>query len=803
MFKSLKLFCAFLIFLFSSTSMAANPSPTEGFFLPYNSAANSDDALSLKFNPAGLGWNRDFQGYFLHTFSDSSFKGDYALFLSTGGLGFSAEWLGNVDKPTYRKYSLGTGFKLVDGFYLGTVYSWFGSKDKDYHGLKSWNAGFLIRPFSFISLGGIAKDLNRPVFQDVKTNISFDLGLALRPLSDRITFSIDGMMDEKEKLKDARTRYQVSVEPLDGLLLAGDIDNKGNYGINLRINFPFSGLGSYNTTDKDRIYQKGVAYWNFTSERYRTFWQRKDNFLELKLSGKIDEEKSSGLFVKRKLTILDIIQDIEKAKKDKRVKGIIVKLSSLDAGFGKTQELREAFLDFKKNGKKVFFFMQQGGNLEYYLASCSDKIVMLPTGYLSLTGISAEVTFIKQTLEKLGIEADVVHVGDYKSASDLLTRDSMSQAHREMENWLLDDLYDQMTKEIASQRGLSQQDLKSKIDQGPFTAREAKEQGLVDDLAFYDQVDEVVKGLTGEKPHKIGFRRYAEEENYKYTWEIPQRIAVIFATGLINSGESSSNFFLGKTMGSETIARAIKRAREDNSIKAIVFRIDSRGGSGIASDVIWREIMLCKGKKPFIVSMSDVAASGGYFIACPGDTIIADPGTITGSIGVISGKFNLSGLYKKIGFSTQILKRGEHSDFYTTFRGFTEEEKNIVKRQTMEFYDDFVNKVADGRNKSFEDIDKIGRGRVWTGNQAKANGLVDELGGLRQAIEIARIKAGIKEGSLVEIVSLPKRWGFLGFNFEETFSFLGSKKVLNDIEKLEEMGQEKIFYVSPYEIEVK
>lgn len=202
--------------------------------------------------------------------------------------------------------------------------------------------------------------------------------------------------------------------------------------------------------------------------------------------------------------------------------------------------------------------MEQAGNKEYYLASSGDRIVMLPTGYLSLTGLSAEITFVKKTLEKLGIEADVVHIGDYKSASDLLTRDSMSQAHREMENWLLDDLYDQMTREIAAQRGISQQDLKSKIDQGPYTAREAKDQGLIDDLAFNDQVDEIVKGLTGKKPHKVSFKRYAQEEDYKYTWELPQRIAVIYATGLIGSGESGSNLFLGKTMGSETIARAIK-----------------------------------------------------------------------------------------------------------------------------------------------------------------------------------------------------------------------------------------------------
>jgi protease-4 len=804
MIKDWKFLSALLILFFSSGALAEMKlSPTEGFFLPYQSAAYSDDALALKYNPAGLGWRNGFEGYFLHTYSDSSFKGDYALFLSAGGLGFSAEWLGNENQPKYRKYTLGSGFKLTKFLYLGTGYSWFGSKDKDIDDLSSWKAGFLIRPFSFISLGGIAKDLNRPVFRDVKTDISFDLGLAIRPLGDRITLSVDGMMDEKNKPEDIKTRYQVAVEPLDGFILSGDMDDEGNYGINFRVNFPFGGWGSYNTADKDQVYQKGVVSWNFSNQRYRTLLQRKDNFLELKLSGKIEEEEKFGLFVKKKATLLDIVQDLEKAKKDKRVKGVVVKLDLLDAGFGKIQELREAFLDFRETDKKVVFFMEMGGNKEYYLATSGDKIIMLSTGYLDLTGISAEVTFIKKTLEKLGIEADLVHIGDYKTASDLVTRDSMSEYHREMVNWLLNDLYEQMTKEIAFERGITQEDLKYKIDQGPFTAKEAKEKGLVDDLAFYDQVDDIIKELTGKKRTKIGFGKYAEEESYKYSWATPPRIAVIFATGSIMSGESGDNFLLGKIMGSETIAKAIKKAREDKSIKAIVFRIDSGGGSGIASDVIWREIILCKGKKPFIVSMSDVAGSGGYFIACPGDTILADRGTITGSIGVISGKFNLKGLYQKIGFSKEILKRGEHSDIFTTARGFTEEEKEIVKRQTKDFYDDFVYKVAEGRNLTYEEVDKIARGRVWTGNQAKKNGLVDELGGLKEAISIAKIKAGIKEEAEVEIVTLPRIWRFLGWNVEETFSLFGSKKLLKDVERLESISDEKIFYQMLYEIEVK
>ena len=804
MLRYIRFLSILLIFFLFSVSLAEEKlSPTEGFFLPYKSAACSDDALSLEFNPAGLGWRKGFEGYFLHSYSDSSLEGDYALFLSAGSIGFSAEWLGNEIGPKYRKYTLGSGFKIKKWFYLGSSYSWFGSKDKNYDDLSSWKAGFLFRPFSFISLGGVAKDLNRPVFMGEQTDISFNAGLALRPLGDRITFSVDGMMDEKDKAEDIKTRFQIEIEPLDGFLLAGDMDDEGNYGINCRVNLPFGGAGSYNTANEDRVYQRGVVFWNFSSQRYRTLLQRKDNFLEMRLSGKLEEEKKSGLFVKKKPNLLEIIQDLERAKKDNRVKGIIVNLGDLSAGFGKIQEIREAFLDFRQSGKEVIFFMEMGGNKEYYLSTSGDKIIMLPTGYLDLTGISAEVTFIKKTLEKLGIEADLVHIGDYKTASDLVTRDSMSEYHREMVNWLLDDLYEQMTKEIALQKGITQKELKSIIDQGPFTAKEAKDKGLVDDLAFYDQVDNIIKELTGKKRPRIDFGKYTLEESYKYSWTCPPKIAVIFATGSIMSGESGDNLFLGKIMGSETIAKTIKKAREDKSIQAIVFRIDSGGGSGIASDIIWREIVLCKGKKPFIVSMSDVAGSGGYFIACPGDTILADPGTITGSIGVISGKLNLKGLYQKIGFTKEILKRGEHSDIYTTSRGFTEEEKEIVKRQTKEFYDDFVYKVAEGRDMTYEEVDKIARGRVWTGNQAKKNGLVDELGGLKEAIRIAKIKAGIKEEAEVEIVTLPRIWRFLGWSFEETFSLFGSKKLLKDVERLENVSDEKIFYQMPYEIEVK
>jgi protease-4 len=804
--KTIKLISSVLVFLILLTSSGfCYQSPAESFVLPYNSVATSDDILAIKYNPAGLGLRRGFQSAFFHTYSDSSFEGDNAWLISAGHLGFSIEWLGNVTPQTYRKYTLASGGKFVDGFFWGSSYSWFGSRYKDYDNLSSWKLGLLLRPLEFLSLGIIAKDLNRPRFQGEKAEVSFDCGLAIRPIGDRLTLSVDGSMTQKEKLEDALTRYKAELEPFDGFIISGDIDDDGNFGIGGRVNLPNLGLGSYNSITKDHDFNQGVTFVSLSENRYRTLLQRKNNFLELRLSGRIVEENTrAGIFGKKKPTVMDLLNEIGRAKEDESIKGIILRIDPLDMGLAKAQEIREAILDFKESGKSVIAYIEFGGNEEYYIASAANKIAMMPTGYLMFSGLEAEVTFIKGTLDKLGIVADLEHIGDYKTASDLLTRDKMSEAHREMVNSLLDDMYDQITKDIALQRGWTQEEVKSKINEGPFTASEAYKANLADTLIFYDQIDDLIKQMVRKKHHRLKDEKYAGCTYYKYSWAIPPKIAVIFATGSIFEGESGRDFLWGEVMGSETIANAIKTAREDKTIKAIIFRVDSRGGSGMASDVILREIIRTKGKKPFIVSMSDVAGSGGYFISCAADTIVSLPGTYTGSIGVISGKFSLQGLYEKIGFSTETVKRGEHADFYSTTRQFTDEERKVVKRQIKEFYDDFVKRVSEGRKMSYEQVDAIGRGRVWTGRQAQGNGLVDELGGLNLALAIAKEKAGIPQDAEVEILSLPKGKGWLKVSFENTFSF--SPDLNSIVEKLRGSNvfeNYQILLLMPYDIKIK
>jgi protease-4 len=378
-------------------------------------------------------------------------------------------------------------------------------------------------------------------------------------------------------------------------------------------------------------------------------------------------------------------------------------------------------------------------------------------------------------------------------------------------NSILDDIFDQLTNDIATDRGWTKAEVKAKIDQGPFTAKEAFEAGLVDKLAFADEVEEIIKdtphkklALLSSSPKLLSEQTYSKREYYQPSWKVPPQIAVIYVTGMITSGASSGELLLGNTVGSATIASAIRTSRNDKSVKAIVLRIDSGGGSGLASDIIWRELRLARQKKPVIVSMSDVAASGGYFVAIPGEEILVNPASITGSIGVIGGKLSLAGLYKKIGVNIQLKKRGERSDLFSTTRTFSDQERAIVQRHIGEFYADFINKVAEGRNLETTYVDSVAQGRAWTGRQAKQIRLADRFGGLMQALELAKSKAGIDHDQEVEILALPKYRSPWPLGLDRALWFLDDLQQLKDTWQGEFIFEdEHIFYLAPYKIDIE
>ena len=484
-------------------------------------------------------------------------------------------------------------------------------------------------------------------------------------------------------------------------------------------------------------------------------------YLEINLSGELQEIAAPDFFSNvilgiRPLSMNELWMNIRKAKADDRIDAILLRMNLLACDWAKMTELRDAILDFRKAGKKAYAYIDEAPDFdkEYYLATACDRIILHPMGWLGINGIGGYVPFFKNALDKLGVRAEFEHVEEYKTATNQFTEKGFTPAHREMMESIYGDLFSDYVKTVASARKKSEAEVRGLIDHAFFQGENALKAGLVDDLLYEDQLQNLLQS-GGLKLGRIASDAYARVSPASAGIGIGRRIALIYGIGPILSGES-----LPQSMGGTTVARWIRLARQDKSIAAIVFRVDSPGGSSVASDVIWREVFLAKKEKPFVVSMSDVAGSGGYWISMAAHKIVAQPQTLTGSIGVLAGKFDLSALYEKLGLTTEKLAYGKEADIFSTFRPFSPEEKKIMKDEILWTYDQFLTKVAEGRNMTKDEVNAVGRGRVWTGRQAKEIKLVDELGGLTKAIELAKGLAGIAREEEVRLVVWPKKKTF-------------------------------------------
>jgi protease IV len=464
-------------------------------------------------------------------------------------------------------------------------------------------------------------------------------------------------------------------------------------------------------------------------------------------------------------TVRGYVDALRKAKIDERVSAVLLAPRAIDSPFwAKIQELRGAILDFKTSGKPVYAFLEYGGDREYYLATAADKIFLVPSASLELTGVATYEVFLRGTFDWIGTYPDFLHIGDYKTASNMLTETTFTPAHKEMSESLNRDQFDQLVRGVADGRHKSEADVRAAIDLGPLLPEDALRLGLVDDLAYEDELDDLVEGVGG--PGKL---QLLETKDYaRVTWgslgvKTRARIAVLNAVGAITSGRSGYDPINGYVMGSDSIVEYIRAIRADRSIRAIVLRIDSPGGGSTASDVIWRELMISKSgeqARPLVVSMSDLAASGGYYIAMAGDVIVAQPGTLTGSIGIYAGKFVTGGSFGKLGANIEATSDGKHAEIYSPDRRFSDEERAKVQESMQAFYDQFVEKVAESRHSTPERIDQVAQGRVWTGQQGKQVGLVDQLGGLQDAVAVAKQRAHIAAEEEVELVIYPPRRSF-------------------------------------------
>ncbi|MER6002007.1 signal peptide peptidase SppA [Nonomuraea angiospora] len=458
----------------------------------------------------------------------------------------------------------------------------------------------------------------------------------------------------------------------------------------------------------------------------------------------------------RKTRLSDVLSGLRRARQDSRVKALVVRIGGNPLGLAMVQELRQAVIQFRASGKLTVAFSETfgefgGGTVPYYLATAFERVYLQPSGDVGLTGVALEQRFVKGALTKLGVGYEAGQRHEYKTAVNTFTQDHMTEPHRESMGRIVESVTESLSAGIADGRRLDAGKVRELIDRGPFTASEALEAGLVDGLAYRDEVYEQVKQAAGDDSHLLYVSRYARGAAVrKLPHPTADGIALIHGTGMIRTGRSGrSPLGGGGAMGSDTISAAFRAARRDEHVKAVVFRVDSPGGSYVASDTVWREVTLTRKVKPVIVSMGDLAASGGYFVAMAADVIVAQPGTLTGSIGVYGGKPVVAEMLEKIGINSEMVASGANAGMFSTSRGFSPEQWDRVNAWLDRIYDDFVGKVAASRDLTRERAHELARGRVWTGADAHASGLVDELGGLEDALVLARKRAGLPDDAPV------------------------------------------------------
>jgi protease-4 len=461
-------------------------------------------------------------------------------------------------------------------------------------------------------------------------------------------------------------------------------------------------------------------------------------------------------------TLQRILGNLEKAAADERIEGVVMKVSSSNSlGAAAAEEIRGAIQKVRDSKKPVYAFGDTFDRKTVFLASACDSIFMPPAGYMVFTGMGGSANFIKKTLDKLGIKADLHQIREYKSAAEMMTRTESSPEAREMHQWMMDEMWDMQIGAISKDRELSEEKIVELMRHALFTPKEAMDAKLIDRVLYWDELETRLKGDKDEKLRTVSQSDYAKIDRAKLGLKGKKKIAVVHAHGMIGGRNSRVDPMLGMMMGHETVSAELRRARMDKDIAAVVFRVDSHGGEGLASDLISREVQATAAVKPVVVSMVDVAASGGYMISYRATKIVADPMTITGSIGSISGKFNMAGLYDKLGITWDDFEKGPNGLMYSDHQDFTEEQRARFEDNHWDGFNEWLYDVSKHRGIPVDELEKLAMGRVWTGRQAKENHLIDEVGGLETAIAMAKELAGVPADQQVTLVHYPKKKGLL------------------------------------------
>ena len=644
-------------------------------------------------------------------------------------------------------------------FSAGITYAHlFWENSPQYEGLDTIHFGLSARPSRFWAAGVTVRDLLAPTGRvpTEKFDRTWDLELAIRPLGDARLEVAGGAWIGEEKNTPIDARGRLLLRFIPGVTLFGQYDSverpfdPNNLGRLLRDDRVLAGItldtefvgASYaaltSNRSSDQYAASGVMV-RFSGERYPSLLAP-THIVRLRLDGGMSDRD-----------FLHLLTGLRRLGKERGVEGILFEIDGFDVGWGKLEELRDEIARLRAAGKRVFAYFQEASTRHYYLASACEHIYINPGGGIRLTGGASTALFYKGLLDKLGVVVQVVKIAEYKSFPEVFTRTESSGPAREEREVYIKDILSRVVDHVAAERKLTDEQKRTLFDRGPYLAPQAKDAQLVDEIKYEDELDDALDKYLG---HRVSIQDPPGAPERPQRWSAP-KIAVIHVDGDIAPGKSQDIPLFGRVTGGDSVADAIKAARESPFVRAIVLRVDSPGGAVEPSEHIAREIELTHGKKPLVVSMGDVAASGGYMVSARGDRIFAEPSTITGSIGIFYYKPDLSGLLRTVGLSSETIKVGTHSDMDSLYRSWSEDEHKIAFNGISYFYDRFITMVHEGRGLTKERVNEIGRGRVWTAAMGQPIGLVDEFGGVMAAIAWAKKHAGMDEDAVVELVQLP------------------------------------------------
>ncbi|GAB4296791.1 MAG: hypothetical protein Kow0090_11960 [Myxococcota bacterium] len=788
------------------------------FGLPYQSRATSDDATAMFYNPSGLAVQEGVEFMYMQGFQQEGDPNATSLYLKLPFLGFGFQRL-HEEGYNLNRFTVPLGVPLLRAkpaaIFSGIAMDVWNATDPDEKAFVDWRLGAQARLFNFLALGFEASQLTTPQVWGVEYPPVLTAGGAISLLNRRIVLTAD-----KSFVQDRGNPapvFGLETEFLNGISLTGHINTDSDFGAGISIDLAHIGAKGYARSlspasdgeDRKNTYIVGLR---LSEDRYRSVIEPSGEFIKLTLDENIYSEAEFSpfefLFGEEKLSLFAVTEGIKRAAQDKAITGILLYIKSHDLSIVELGELRSALARFKKeSGKAVYIYLDDADNKNYYLASVGDKIFINPAGSVILSGLSASQTYFKGTLEWAGVSVQPVRAGKYKSAVEPFTRTLPSEESAEAINALLDDVNDSFIKAICEGRNIDEAKLKKLIDEETFfSPQDAREKGLIDEIAYFDEVEDKIEAQL--KRNIFYVNDYFHRKYRYYRLQGKPVVAVVEIKGAIVDGRSGGSFIFGNAVGDEDIVEALDDIANDPRVAAIIIRVNSPGGSGLASDKILRKIIRTRKEKPVVVSMGSEAASGGYYVSAAAEHIYANPTTVTGSIGVFVLHFSAEELYSKLRLSHAKFKRGERADYDSSWRTLSDDEIQDIQRVVDAFYAQFISQVSSERNLPKERVAALAQGRVWSGKAAVENKLADKLGGFIDALDKARELAGLTEDEQLELEFYPKRGFKIGSVISGVQNLLDSGKeskfklIFPDVEEIRKFDN-KPLYLAPEKIEIR